>query len=84
MLASSLVWENPCIHTYINSRLFHMGVGKNYRTPPATILTYCSRLIHIHTSDHTRTPVASTTHLTFMKNLTIILFTKKIESSMEI
>ena len=47
-----------------------MGVGRNYRTLPATILTYFSRFVHIHTSDHTRTPVASTTQLTFLKNLT--------------
>ena len=40
-----------------------MAVGRNYRTPPATILTYSSRLVHIHTSNHTRTPVASTTLL---------------------
>ena len=32
--------------------------------------TYSSRLVHIHTSDHTRTTVTSTTHLTFLKNLT--------------
>ena len=57
------------IYTYINSRLFPMGVGKNYRTPPVTILTYSSRLVHIHSSDHTRTPVASTTHLTFLKTI---------------
>ena len=37
--------------TYINSRLFPMGVGRNYRTQPATVYTYSSRLIHIHTSD---------------------------------
>ena len=28
------------------------------------------RLVHIHTSGHTRTSVASTTHLTFLQNLT--------------
>ena len=56
-------------HTYINSHLFPMGVGRNYRTPPATILTYSSRVVHIHTSDHTRTSFASTTHLSFLKNL---------------
>ena len=28
------------------------------------------RLVHIHTSDHTRMPVASATHLTFLYNLT--------------
>ena len=54
------------IHTYIDSRIFPMEVGRNYRTPPATILIYSSRLVHIHTSDHTHTPVASTTHLTFL------------------
>ena len=36
------------------------GVGRNYRTPPATILTYFYRLVHIHTFDHTRTPGVST------------------------
>ena len=51
------------------SRLFPMGVCRNYRKPPVTILTYSSRLIHIRTSDRTRTPVASTTNLTFLKNL---------------
>ena len=30
------------IHIYINSHLFPMGVGRNYRTPPATIFTYSS------------------------------------------
>ena len=39
-----------------------IGVVRNYRTPPATILAYFSRLVHIHTSDHTRT----TTNLTFL------------------
>ena len=47
-----------------------MGVGRNYKTLPAVILKYPSRLVHIHTSDHTRTPVVSTMHLTFLKNLT--------------
>ena len=56
-------------HTYINSHLFPMGVGRNYRTPPATILTYSSCLVHIYTSDHTRTPVASTTHLDLSEEL---------------
>ena len=41
-------------YTYVNSRRFRMGVGRNYRTPSATILTYSSSLVHIHTSDHTR------------------------------
>ena len=39
------------IHTYIyiNSCLFPMQVGRNYRTPrPAMIHTYSSRLDHIH------------------------------------
>ena len=45
-----------------------MRVGRNYRTPLATILTHSYRLVHIHTSDHTRTPVTSTTHLTFLIN----------------
>ena len=56
-------------YTYINSRLFPMEVGKNYTTPLSTILTYSSHLFHIHTSDHTRTPDASTSQLTFLKNL---------------
>ena len=42
------------LHININSRLFPMG-GRNYRSPPATTLTYSSRLVHIHTSDHTLT-----------------------------
>ena len=49
---------------------FFMGLGRNYRMPPATILTYSSLLVHIHIlSDPKRTPVASTTHLAFLKNL---------------
>ena len=39
----------------INSRLFPVGVGRNYRTPLVTILEYSSRLIHIHTSGHSYT-----------------------------
>ena len=58
------------IHTHINSRLFPIGVGRNHRTPPATILTYSFCLIHVHTSGHTSTPVTSTAHPTFLKNLT--------------
>ena len=58
------------IGTYINWHLFPLGVGRNYRTPPVTILTYSSRLVHIHTSDHTRTLVMGTTHLNFLKNFT--------------
>ena len=38
--------------TFRNSRLFSMEVERNYRTPPATILTYSSRLVHIYTSIH--------------------------------
>ena len=37
------------LHIYINSRPFCHGVGRNYRTPPDTILKYSSRLVHIHT-----------------------------------
>ena len=44
-------------------------LGRNYSTAPATILTYSSRLIHIHTTDYTRTLLVST-HLMFLKNLT--------------
>ena len=36
--------------------------NRNLRTLSATILTYSSRLVSIHTSDHTRMPFASTTH----------------------
>ena len=50
--------------------LFLMGVGRNYITPRATIIKYSSCLVHTHTSDHTSTPVASTTHLPFLKSLT--------------
>ena len=42
-------------YLHINSRLFPMGLGRNYITPPATILTYSSRHVHIHKSEHTRT-----------------------------
>ena len=58
------------MHIYINSRPFPMGVGRNHRTPPATTLTYSFCLVHVHTSGHTSTPVTSTTHPTFLKNLT--------------
>ena len=51
------------IHTYINSHLFPIGLGRNYSPPPITILTYSSLLVLIHTSGHTRTPFASTTQL---------------------
>ena len=47
-----------------------MGVGRNHRTPPATIITYSFCLVHVHTSGHTSTPVTSTAHPTFLKNLT--------------
>ena len=52
-----------CLHTYIciNSCLFPIEVGKNYRTPPATPFAWS-------TSGHKRTPVAITTHLIFQKN----------------
>ena len=50
---------------------FSHGSGqKLYNVSPATILTYSFRLVHFHTSNHTRTPVASTTHLTFPTFLT--------------
>ena len=57
-------------HTYINSSLVSLAVGRNYRTSLTTILTYSTRLIHIHTSNHTRTPVVSSMYLTFLKNFT--------------
>ena len=40
--------EKIYIHTFINSCLFPIGVGRNYRTPPAMILTYSSRLVHLY------------------------------------
>ena len=46
-----------------------MGVGRNYELE-RHLLTYSSHLVHIHKSEHRRTPVASTTHLTILKNLT--------------
>ena len=46
------------IHKYINLRLFPMGVGRNHRTPPATILT-SFHLVYVHTSGHTSMPVTS-------------------------
>ena len=55
--------------TYINSRLFPRGQA-DLHNATCYYLTYSSRLVHIHTSDHSRTPVASTTHLTFLRNLT--------------
>ena len=58
------------IDAYIISRLFLMGVWKNYRRPSATTLTHSSRLADIHTSGYTHTPIVSTTQLTFLNNLT--------------
>ena len=57
-------------YTYINSQHFPKGVGIIYRTPLAKIPTYSSCLVHIHTSDHTRTPIVSTMNLAFLQNLT--------------
>ena len=62
----------PILSSYYLLTYFPMGLGRNYRTPPASILTYSSRLVHIHTSDHTCTPFAISTHLTFLKDLTNI------------
>ena len=55
-------------YVHINSRLFPMGVGGSYRTPPVKSLhTPLAWSTFIHLIIHT--PVASTTHLTFLKNL---------------
>ena len=44
-------WLSNQRTTYIHSsRLFSPGVSRNYRTPSVMILTYSSRLVHIHTS----------------------------------
>ena len=37
--------------TYIYIKLTPFSIGRNYRTLPAAILTYSSRLVHIHTFD---------------------------------
>ena len=46
---SGQFWTDTHVNTYINSRLVSMGVGKNYKMPSTTIITYSSRLVHIHT-----------------------------------
>ena len=48
----------------------HVFFSRNDRKPPATILIYSSCLVYVHTSGHIRTPVASATYLTLLKNLT--------------
>ena len=69
------------VYTHINSRVFPMGVGRNYRKPHATILSYSSRLVHLHASaDHTRTSVARTTPMTFVFEL-ICRFWESIKTS---
>uniref|UniRef100_A0A2H1W213 SFRICE_034926 n=1 Tax=Spodoptera frugiperda TaxID=7108 RepID=A0A2H1W213_SPOFR len=40
------------IHTYINSRLSPMGVGRDNGTPIATVLTHFFRFINSHQSFH--------------------------------
>ena len=57
---------------FMNSRLFPMGAGRKTteRDLLRSLHTYSFCLVLIHTSDHTRTPVARTTHLFFLKNLT--------------
>ena len=36
----------------VNSRLFPVRLGRNESTPPVTIITYCFRLVHVHTYMH--------------------------------
>ena len=52
---------------YLGSRVKHIRTLTLFSN--ATILTYSFHLVHIHTSSHTRMPVASTTNLTILKNL---------------
>ena len=54
-LAEKYVSLTPPHLTY--SRLFPLGAGRKYRTPPATILTYSSRQVHIHTSKMNILPI---------------------------
>jgi hypothetical protein len=47
------------IHTYITSRPFPIGVGRDHFLPLATILTHTFRFLHFHQIPHTRSPVKS-------------------------
>ena len=49
--------------------------GRNYRTPPATVLTNSSRLLH--TSDHTRTPVVRSMYVLLGRPVTHIQYILK-------
>ena len=53
----------------INSHLFPTAETSVLHMLPSLHTPLTSRLVHIHQSDYTRTPVARTTHLTFLKNL---------------
>ena len=53
-----------------------MGVDRNYRTSPATILKYSSRLVHIHTSE-------GIPNITFMFRFKAINLFKEVLSTFE-
>jgi hypothetical protein len=55
------------IHTYIISRPFPFGVGRDRFLPLATILTNTFRFFHCHQIPHTRSPVSGTSDLAFLQ-----------------
>jgi hypothetical protein len=55
------------IHTYIKSRPFPIGVGRDHFIPLATILTHTFRFLHFHQIPHTRSPVSGILYLPFSK-----------------
>ncbi|XP_060803568.1 uncharacterized protein LOC132902462 [Amyelois transitella] len=69
---------NKYIHTYIKSRLFPGGVGRDYLFPLATISAYFLRFIHIHNSLHTNSAVSGTFDLTLYQDVLNLI---KIRSS---
>jgi hypothetical protein len=53
------------IHTYIISRPFPFGVGRDHFLPLATIFTNIFRFFHCHQIPHTRSPVSGTPDLLY-------------------
>jgi hypothetical protein len=58
-----LINNRSYIHTYIKSRPFAIGVGRDHFLPLATILTHTFRLLPLHQIPHTRSPVTGTIDL---------------------
>jgi hypothetical protein len=60
------------IHTYIISRPFPFGVGRDHFLPLATILTNIFRFFHCHQIPHTRSPVSGTPDLALIFDISYI------------